>query len=49
LDHLIKSNLIADTIKLMNVTTTARNNAQKIAREELERRVFTGKTLKYTP
>jgi D-alanine-D-alanine ligase-like ATP-grasp enzyme len=25
LDHLIKSNLIADTLKLMNVTTHARN------------------------
>lgn len=33
----------------MNVTPAARNHAQKIAKEELERRVYTGKTLKLTP
>jgi predicted outer membrane protein len=33
----------------MNVTPHARNHAQKLAKEELERRVYTGKTLKLTP
>lgn len=49
LDHLIKSNLIRDTLVLMNVTPAARNNAQKRAKEELERRVYTGKIQKWTP
>jgi tubulin polyglutamylase TTLL6/13 len=48
LDHLIKSNLIRDTLDLMNVTPAARNYAQKIAKEELDRRVYTGKTLRLT-
>ena len=46
LDQLIKSNLIRDTLQLMNVTPQARNQAQKLAREELERRVYTGKKLR---
>jgi len=33
LDHLIKSNLIRDTLVLMNVTPQARNTAQKLAKE----------------
>jgi hypothetical protein len=33
----------------MNVTPAARNLAQKVAKEELERRVYTGKILKLTP
>ena len=32
LDHLIKSNLIRDTLVLMNVTPNARNNALKLAK-----------------
>lgn len=35
LDHLIKSNLIRDSLILMNVTPQARNAAQKMAKEEL--------------
>jgi len=46
LDHLIKSNLIRDTLVLMNVTTQARDKAQKAAKEILDRRVYTGKTTK---
>lgn len=49
LDHLIKTNLIRDTILLMNITPQARNKAQKIAKEELDRRVYTGKSKKVTP
>lgn len=49
LDHLIKSNLIRDSLILMNVTPQARNLAQKMAKEELERRVFTGKMTKVSP
>lgn len=46
LDQLIKSNIIRDTIVIMNVTPQARNIAQKIAKEELERRMYTGKKIK---
>lgn len=48
LDHLIKSNLIRDTLILMNVTSQARNQAQRAAKEELDRRVYTGKSHKLT-
>ena len=48
LDQLIKSNLIRDSLILMNVTPQARNQAQKIAKEELDRRVFTGKKVRLT-
>jgi len=33
----------------MNVSPNARNKAQKIAKEELDRRVYTGKIIKHTP
>ena len=49
LDHLIKSTLIRDSLVLLNVTPQARNIAQKLAKEELERRVFTGKMTKVSP
>ena len=49
LDHLIKSNLIRDSMVLMNVTPQARDKALKTAKEVLDRRVFTGKTLKLSP
>ena len=34
---------------LMNVTPQARDKAMKTAKEVLDRRVFTGKTLKLSP
>jgi hypothetical protein len=33
----------------MNVTPQAKNTAQKLAKEELDRRVFTGKMTKVSP
>ena len=49
LDNLIKSNLIRDALILMNVTPNARNHAQRIAKEVLDRRVYTGKMTKFAP
>ncbi len=49
LDHLIKSNLIRDSLVLMNVTPEARDQALKTAKEVLDRRVYTGKMTKHTP
>lgn len=49
LDHLIKSNLIRDALVLMNVTPQARDKALRLAKEVLDKRVFTGKMTKYSP
>lgn len=49
LDELIKSNLIRDTLLLMNITQKARNQTISDAKEIHQRRVFTGKTNKLTP
>ena len=49
LDHLIKSNLIRDTLILMNVTPSARDKALKKAKEVDDRRVFKGKINKISP
>lgn len=49
IDHLIKSNLIRDTLVLMNVTPPARDKALREAKEIVDRRVFTGKMNKVSP
>jgi|JI10StandDraft_1071094.scaffolds.fasta_scaffold707270_2 tubulin polyglutamylase TTLL6/13 len=49
LDHLIKSNLIRDTMVLMNVTPAARDKAVRQAKEVVDRRVYTGKINKISP
>ena len=49
LDHLIKSNLVRDSLVLMNVTPQARDKSLKAAKEVLDRRVYTGKVLKLSP
>lgn len=47
LDELIKSNLIRDTLVLMNVTSSNRDSTIKRVKHEQQVRVLTGKVVKY--
>lgn len=49
LDELVKSNLIRDTLNIMNITQKSRNKAMYNAKEVQKLRVFTGKTPKLSP
>lgn len=49
LDELIKSNLIRDTVILMNITPESRDKTLLETKQVNQKRVFTGKTIKMTP
>jgi tubulin polyglutamylase TTLL6/13 len=49
LDSLIKKNCIRDALVLMNLNNKSRNEIMSLRKEQLQKRVLTGKKQKLTP
>lgn len=49
LDGFIKKNAIRDSLRLMNASCKAKNEIMNSRKEIMQKRVLTGKKVKYTP